>query len=170
MYDITYHQYRMFRVIGASQSAMFYAAIAFIKMSIIAFNMRLTGLTSRRWMIVHWSLFGFMIVFALLAFFLNVFMYDPVRARYDLVFAGKMDTAPKLVVNRLAVGYTLISIHIASDIILLSFFGIVLWKLQMSWAVKFRLFLIFAVGILSFASAIKWQLAQKTLAIDPLCE
>lgn len=170
MYDVTYHQYRMFKVIGATQSIMFYEAAAWIKMSIVAFNMRLTGLTSRRWMIVHWTFFGFMAVFALLAPLLDVFLTAPPRARFDLVYAGKMNTAPRRTFNPLIAGYLLVSIHIASDVLLLSFFGIVLWKLKMSRAVKFRLLMVFAVGVISFIAAVQWQLAQKSFGADVLCK
>ncbi|KAL8888386.1 MAG: hypothetical protein Q9215_004182 [Flavoplaca cf. flavocitrina] len=154
--------------IGSIQSIIFYPAVAFIKMSIIAFNMRLTGLTSRRWMIVHWTLFASMVVFAILAILMTCLFFDPPRARFDLVFAGKLDTPPRMTMDMAATGYGLVAIHVTSDVLLLSFFGIVLWKLQMSRIVKFRLLLVFAVGALSFAAAVKWQLAQKMLLVDPL--
>lgn len=170
MYDVTYHEYRMFKVIGATQSTMFYEAVAWIKMSIIAFNMRLTGLTSRRWMIVHWTFFAFMAVFALLAPLLDIFITAPPRARFDLVYAGKMHTAPRMTFNPFIAANLLISIHITSDVLLLSFFGIVLWKLKMSRAVKFRLFMVFAVGAISFIAAVQWQLAQKSFGADILCK
>ncbi|KAL8977827.1 MAG: hypothetical protein Q9205_006454 [Flavoplaca limonia] len=168
MYDVTYHQYYVFKYIGSIQSIIFYPAVAFIKMSIIAFNMRLTGLTSRRWMIVHWTLFASMVVFAILAILMTCLFFDPPRARFDLVFAGKLDTPPRMTMDMAATGYGLVAIHVTSDVLLLSFFGIVLWKLQMSRIVKFRLLLVFAVGALSFAAAVKWQLAQKMLLVDPL--
>ena len=170
MYDVTYHQYYVFKYIGSIQSIIFYPAVAFIKMSIIAFNMRLTGLTSRRWMIIHWTLFASMVVFAILAICITCLFFDPPRARFDLVFAGKLDTPPRMTMDMAATGYGLVAIHVTSDVLLLSFFGIVLWKLQMSKMVKFRLLLVFAVGALSFAAAVKWQLAQKMLLVDPLCE
>ena len=170
MYDVTYQQYRVFKYIGSIRSIIFYEGVAFIKMSIIAFNMRLTGLTSRRWMIVHWTLMSLMVVFAILPIFFGVFLLDPPRARFDLVFAGKLDTPPTMAIDIFATSYTLIGIHVTSDVLLLGFFGIVLWKLQMSWSIKLRLFLVFAFGALSFAAAVKWQLAQKTLKVDPLCK
>ena len=40
----------------------------------------------------------------------------------------------------------------------------------MSWAVKIRLLMVFLIGAISFIAAIQWQLAQKTLPIDTLCE
>ena len=49
MYDVTYHQFYIFKLLGVISQTIFYMAIGFIKLSIIAFNMRLTGLTSRRW-------------------------------------------------------------------------------------------------------------------------
>ncbi|KAI4213158.1 MAG: hypothetical protein LQ349_009295 [Xanthoria aureola] len=168
MYDVIYQQYRVFKYIGSIRSIIFYEAVAFIKMSIIAFNMRLTGLTSRRWMIVHWTLLSLMVVFAILPIFFGVFLVDPPRARFDLVFAGKLDTPPTMAIDVSATSYTLIGIHVTSDVLLLGFFGIVLRKLQMSWTTKLRLFLVFAFGALSFAAAVKWQLAQKTLKVDPL--
>ncbi|CAO1606480.1 hypothetical protein XANCAGTX0491_009979 [Xanthoria calcicola] len=138
MYDVTYQQYRVFKYIGSIRSIIFYEAVAFIKMSIIAFNMRLTGLTSRRWMIVHWTLMSLMVVFAILPIFFGVFLLDPPRARFDLVFAGKLDTPPTMAIDIFATSYTLIGIHVTSDVLLLGFFGIVLWKLQMSWTTKLR--------------------------------
>lgn len=170
MYDVTYHKYRMFKYIAVTQSVMFYEAIAWIKMSIIAFNMRLTGLTSKRWMIVHWTFFAVMVGFAIVVPALSIFWMDPPRARWDLVYAGKMDAAPRQTVNALIMSNFFISIHVASDVLLLSLFAIVLWKLKMSWAVKIRLLMVFAVGAISFIAAIQWQLAMKIVQADILCE
>lgn len=169
MYDVTYHEYQMFNLFAGAQYSMFYVAVALIKMSIIAFNMRLTGLTSRRWMIAHWTFFGTMIVYALLTVFLTNLWEDPPRARFDLIYAGKLSEPLKIKANIFMISYFVTSIHVASDILLLSFFAIVLWKIQMSWAVKLRLFVVFAIGAVSFISAIQWQLAIKTGAIDVLC-
>lgn len=139
-------------------------------MSIIAFNMRLTGLTSKRWMIVHWTFFALMVSFAILVPALSIGWMSPPRARWDLVYAGKMDTSPRQNLNPVVMSYFFISIHVASDVLLLSFFAIVLWKLKMSWAVKIRLLMVFAVGAISFIAAIQWQLAMKQVNTDTLCE
>ncbi|KAL8955465.1 MAG: hypothetical protein Q9193_006703, partial [Seirophora villosa] len=157
MYDITYHEFRMYKIIGAVQSFTFFLAVSTLKMSIVAFNMRLTGLTSRGWMIIHWTFFACMVVFATLAVFLNAFGVRPPRARFDLVYAGQMDTLPVPFINNKVWLHVLSAIHVLSDILLLSFFGIVLWKLQMSIAVKCRLLMVLAVGLLSFVAAIKVQ-------------
>ena len=121
-------------------------------------------------MIVHWTFFGAMVLFALLSLFFNIFITDPPRAGFDLVYAGHLDAPPRTTMNIWGVSYTLIVIHIVSDVVLLSFFGIVLWKLQMSWVVKVRLMMVFAVGAISFIAAIKWELAQKTLTTDSTCK
>lgn len=94
----------------------------------------------------------------------------PTRANFDLAYAGHLDYPPRLTMNMWGISYTLIVIHIVSDVLLLSFFGIVLWKLQMSWIVKIRLLFVFAIGAISFIAAIKWELAQKKLVTDPVCK
>lgn len=169
MYDITYHEFRMYKIIGAVQSFTFFLAVATLKMSIVAFNMRLTGLTSRGWMIIHWTFFACMVVFAILAVFLNAFGVRPPRARFDLVYAGQMDTLPVPFINNKVWLHVLSAIHVISDILLLSFFGIVLWKLQMSIAVKCRLLMVLAVGLLSFVAAIKVQTDHIRYTTDHTC-
>ena len=96
-----------------------------------------------------------MILFALLSMFVLVFIQDPPRAGYDLVYAGHLDTAPRIMMNIMGIRYTLSATHVSSDVLFLSFFGIISWKLQTSWVLKIRLLMVFALGTLSFAAAFK---------------
>ena len=45
-------EYRIFKILTNAIATLLYLAVAFIEMSIITFNMRLTGVTLRRWDII----------------------------------------------------------------------------------------------------------------------
>ena len=147
---------------------IFFLAVATIKMSIVMFNMRLTGLTSHKWMIAHWTFFGTLIVYWLTAFFMVTFQCSPPSAGFNSVAAGKLNSPPKCI-SETTLGDILSSWHVASDFCLLSVPVIVLWKVRMPWPRKARLFAVFSVGAMSCIGSVVRQVDQSRLSVDPLC-
>lgn len=147
---------------------LFFVTVGIIKMSITVFNMRLTGLSSRKWMIAHWTFFALLVAYTLAAFFMNVFQCSPPRANFDSVAAGKLSTAPKCMTES-DLGTSLSSIHVAMDFCLLTVPIIVLWRVQMDWRKKLRLYIIFSFGAMSCIGSVLRQLAQARLQKDPFC-
>jgi hypothetical protein len=138
-------------------------------MSITMFNMRLTGLTSHKWKIAHWTFFGLLVVYTLAALFMNIFQCNPPKANFDTIAAGKLDSRPKcLSENQL--GSSLSSMHVIMDFCLLAIPIIVLWKVQMPWATKSRFFFVFGVGAISCIGSVLRQIEQANLKSDLSCQ
>jgi hypothetical protein len=138
-------------------------------MSIVMFNRRLTGLTSHRWIIAHWIFFALLVIYILCALFMNIFQCNPLKANFDLVAAGKLNSPMKCLSNN-QVGISLSAIHVAMDFCLLSVPIIVLWKVQMPWSTKFRFFVVFCVGAMSCIGSVLRQIEQANLKTDILCQ
>jgi hypothetical protein len=147
---------------------IFFVSVGFIKMSITMFNMRLTGLSSRKWMIAHWTFFGLLVVYTLTAFFMNVFQCIPVVGRFDAIATGKLPTPAKCM-STSQLGIIFSSIHVAMDFCLLTVPIIILWKVQMSLSTKLRLYFVFSIGAVSCIGSVFRQLAQASTGNDMFC-
>lgn len=130
--------------------------------------MRLTGLSSRKWMIAHWTFMGVLIAYALTALFINVFQCDPPSANFDSVAAGKLPTQAKCISDDY-LGTTLSVAHAVTDFCLLAVPIIVLWKVQIHRTTKIRLYLIFSIGAFSCVSSVLRQVSQGRIRDDPFC-
>ncbi|KAF7508622.1 hypothetical protein GJ744_009014 [Endocarpon pusillum] len=167
LYDITYHEFYISNKLGNIGKICFFISVGVIKMSIVMFNRRLTGLTSARWMIAHWTFFALLVIYILCALFMTVFQCNPQEASFDLIAAGKLNS-PKKCLSENQIGISLSTIHVVMDFCLLSVPIIVLWKVQMSWSAKFRFFVIFFIGAMSSIGSVLRQITQANLKTDIL--
>lgn len=69
---------------------MFFAASTLIKISMTLFNRRLTGMTSDRWQIVHYSFLTLLVIWFFITLFINIFQCTPVTAFFN--FSLQVDT------------------------------------------------------------------------------
>ncbi|KAK7512468.1 uncharacterized protein IWZ02DRAFT_87030 [Phyllosticta citriasiana] len=167
MFDVTYENYHYYHWLALVAQIDFFVCIGVVKMSIVVFNMRLTSLVSRAWIIGNWSFFAIVSCYVVVAFFLNVFQCTPPAANFDYVVAGKMATAPKcLGVARM--GTILRAINITLDYLLLAVPIIVLWKLKMSWGQKLQLGALFSVGAIACIGSAMTLVAKSRLKSDTL--
>lgn len=137
-------------------------------MSITIFNLRLTSLTGRKWNIANWTFFAILVAYTLTAIFLFMFQCDPPLANFDLLVAGKLDKPAKCISNSL-IGAGLSIVHVIMDFCLLTVPLIVVWKVQMHWTTKIRLYFVFSVGAMSCIGSVLRQLAQANIGLDPTC-
>ncbi len=138
-------------------------------MSIVMFNRRLTGMTSPRWMIVHWTYFTLLVIYTLCALFMTVFQCSPQHAHFDLIAAGKLNSPIKCLSEN-QIGISLSTIHVVMDFCLLSVPIIVLWKVQMPWSTKIRFFVVFVIGAMSCIGSVFRQIQQANLKTDIFCD
>ena len=157
--------------VGMVDLLVFFPATGFVKMSITCFNMRITGLTSKGWMIAHQTFLAVLFSYNLAAVLTIVFYCSPARATFDLLAAGKLPGPQKCggfnERNRLATAFNIF--HIGSDFCLLSVPIIVLWKVQMHWATKMRLFFVFSIGAVSSIASVMRQIADSKPRLDETC-
>ena len=135
-------------------------------MSIACFNIRLTTISSKFWRIVNYTFLAVCIGYTLAALFLNVFKCDPPYASYDLIKIGDSGRVPKcLPVNDMN---SVLRINLALDFVALAIPVIVLWKVQLSWRKKARLFAVLSIGLIACIASVMTLVSQYTLATDPL--
>lgn len=154
---------------GTFAKVDFFVAVGFVKLSITSFNMRLTGLSSKRWMYAHWAFFGVLVIYILTSILLITFQCNPVVAGWDSVATGRLETPPKCL-SELAVGNPLSIWHVVMDFCLLAVPILVLWKIKIPFNVKFRLLGLFSIGAVCCFCSVMRQVAQSRLKFDPTCK
>ncbi len=141
-------------------------AVGLIKISIICFNRRLTGLTSRRWMIAHYVFLALVVSFMITALFLELFQCTgPVDLKFSPLALGRHPTNNKCL-NGNKVGYGLAIIHSTFDFALLTVPLVVLYQMRMSTGKKIRLGFLFSIGSLSCIGSLMRQIVQTRIYHD----
>jgi hypothetical protein len=154
--------------ISAIAQVTFFVTVGLVKISIVLFNKRLTGVISRSWAIVHNLYLGFAVSFILAAIFANVFGCNPPLSQYGLLAYGKTPKPPVCVqVDHLNIALNII--HILSDFVLLSTPIFVLFKIQMAASKKIRLMFLFSVGSVSCVGSVMRQLSTQRAQRDLTC-
>lgn len=138
-----------------------------IKMSITAFNLRLTSMTSNRWRICNWVFFGTCGAYTIIALFLNIFQCRPAGASFDLLLVADRGTPPSCEgVARM--GTILRTINFLLDWCLVLIPVAVLARVQMSPGRKARLLAAMTVGSLACVASVLTLVAKERLKTDVL--
>ncbi|KAL8836300.1 MAG: hypothetical protein Q9170_002973 [Blastenia crenularia] len=147
VYDVTYWELANHQMMSVPGFALFYIAIAFIKISIVLFYMRLTSFASRKWMIAHRAFIVFLVIFATISLFVTVFMCGP-PIYSDIREIGRRNVKPKCFkLIDMIIGFNVW--HVLSDCALLVVPFMMLWKVQMKWTTKLK---VCTAGIAGFAN------------------
>ena len=142
-----------------------------IKTSIVLANRRITGLTSRRWQIIHWTYLAVLFLLMPICTLANVFACSPIPAFYNLQFIGKSSDPRKIkCFDELSFGYASRTLHIFTDWLLLPVPLIIIARLQMSLSRKIRLMAIFCVGFVSSLASIMRNILIARIGGDATCE
>ena len=145
---------------------VFWMAVGLIKMSIVFFNRRLTGLTSRRWMIAHYVFLALVVCFMMTALFAELFQCTgPINLKFSVLALGRHHTGRKCRDGN-KLGYGLAIVHSTFDFALLTVPLIVLYQMRMSVGKKIRLGFLFSIGSLSCIGSIMRQIIQARIYTD----
>ncbi|KAI9808699.1 MAG: hypothetical protein M1825_003851 [Sarcosagium campestre] len=153
IYNVTYHEWYMFSRYGYIDLIVFFVTVSLTKLSIICFNWRLTGITSRTWRNVHRVFFVCVACYFLIALFWSVFRCNPPTAATSLITMGKEADRVKCLSTNV-MGTTLTSLHVAFDWALLIIPIVVLIRLQTSLKTKLRCIIPLSIGGLSCVGAV----------------
>ncbi|KAK7187987.1 hypothetical protein DPSP01_003127 [Paraphaeosphaeria sporulosa] len=165
-YDITYQEYFHYKYLAPSAATVFYVYVGLVKMSIALFNIRLTTLTTRLWRNVNWAFFVICTAYTLAALFLNVFKCNPQYASFNLLRIAESGKVPKcLSVNSMN---SILRLNLALDFTALAIPVIVLWKVQLTWKKKARIFGLLSIGLIACIASVMTLVSQYTLQKDPL--
>ena len=139
-------------------------------MSIVLLYMRISGFTSRKWMVVHWSLLVIIALYCIAAFFVQLFVCRPTGIYFNLISIGKLAQAPGCVDQSKALAI-LSGVHVATDFSLLIIPIALLWRVQMKWTKKLRIWLAGIFGLLSCSFALLRTIVQyRNTNPDPTCK
>ena len=155
--------------LSAADTMLFYIAVGLIKISIALFNRRLTGLTSRKWMIFHNVMLGLIVSFIISAIFVELFKCRPFLKSWDLLAYGEMDQ-PLKCISVVQYGLALNIIHCLLDFALLSVPVIVFCKLKMNMSKRIRLIALFSIGCVSVIGSVNRQIIMVENALDVTCK
>lgn len=136
-------------------------------MSITAFNLRLTSMTSNKWRTSNWVFFSICGAYTVIAFFLNIFQCSPAGASFDLLLVAERGSVPKCE-GVAKMGTILRTINFVLDWCLVLIPFAVLWKVQMSPAKKARLLGAMTVGSLACVASVMTLVAKERLKVDVL--
>ncbi|KAH7392175.1 hypothetical protein DE146DRAFT_132968 [Phaeosphaeria sp. MPI-PUGE-AT-0046c] len=165
-YDITYQEYYHYKYLAPSAATVFYVYVGIVKMSIALFNIRLTTLTTRLWKYVNWIFLAVCTAYTFVALFLNVFKCRPQYASFNLLRIAESGNVPKcLSVNSMN---SILRLNLALDFTALAIPVIVLWKVQLSWKKKARIFGVLSIGLIACIASVMTLVSQFTLEKDPL--
>ena len=153
IYNITYHEYNLWLRYGSIDEILFFITVGITKLSIVCFNWRLTGETSKAWQRTHKVFFVVISTYLLIAVFVPTFQCNPPEAARNLIVYGQNAGHVKcLSVN--ALGVTLSALHIAFDWMLLSIPMTFVFQLSIPPARKLRAAIPLSVGVMSCVGSV----------------
>ncbi|KAI9894186.1 MAG: hypothetical protein M1814_004040 [Vezdaea aestivalis] len=89
LWDVNYVQAAKLFEIGNVSQVLFFAAVTATKISITFFNRRLTGISSKRWRIIHDTFIAILVSFFFISMFINIFQCNPYHFRFNYALRGK---------------------------------------------------------------------------------
>ncbi|KAL8709761.1 MAG: hypothetical protein Q9220_005547 [cf. Caloplaca sp. 1 TL-2023] len=160
VYDVTYWELANHQMISIPGFALFYIAVAAIKISIILFYMRLSAFASRGWMIAHRTFIVFLTMCAIVSLLVTVLECNP-PIYANIREIGRRNKKPKcLPLINLIIGFNVW--HILSDCLLLVVPFMMLWKVQMKKTTKMKVCIAGIIGFGNVGLALARTIIQAT--------
>lgn len=148
---------------------LFYVTVGLIKISITLFNRRLTGITSKPWMMYHNTLLVLIVVFIITSIFVSVFKCIPVLHSWGFTGYGKPAQPVKCItINQYSLALNVT--HVILDFLLLMVPVIIFCKMKMSKSKRIRLIFLFSIGAVSVIGSVNRQLVTQHNALDVTCK
>jgi hypothetical protein len=145
---------------------VFYVYAGVVKMSIALFNIRLTTLTTRFWINLNWAFFLICTAYTFAALFLNLFKCNPQYASFNLLRIADSGKVP--ICLSVSSRSSILRLNLALDFTALAIPVVLLWKAQMSWKKKARIFGVLSIGLIACIASAMALVSQYTLEKDPL--
>ena len=153
-WDCTYEEQYMLQKLGHVDILIFITYSCLTKISIAFFNWRLTGVSSTKWRRVHIACLTLSICYGVESLLVYLFQCRPVSASFSLIMAGRPGADYRCHINTLSFGYSLQSLHIIIDWILLAIPVIIIWRLQIPVLRKVQATVPLSFGLLSCVATV----------------
>ena len=148
---ITYAELELFRTLGYVQQVLFFAGVSLVKISMVLFNRRVIGISSKRWLIFHNAFMVLLAVWFFVSLFINIFQCNPVSA---LTYIGRATHPNFKCMNLHEIEISFSIINAITDGILFCIPIFVIVKVRMPWGRKLRLILVFGLGAICVSASI----------------
>ena len=162
---VTYEQLQLFRVLGYVNQVLFFAAVTLVKISMVLFNRRVTGLSSKSWRVFHHVFLGVLVVWFFISLFVNIFQCTPAIALFT--YWGQAEHPDYKCFNKDDIAISFSVINAVTDFILFCVPIYIILRVRMSWGRKLRLVMLFGLGAVCVtASIVRTTLAGQGSAED----
>lgn len=150
---------------------MFYFTVFCVKISITLANLRITGLTSMKWLYTHWAYLGIFSCLMPVCVFLTTFSCSPTAAVLSPKYTGTMSTSNNSIcLNEGAVGLFTRIFHVVTDCFLLPIPLVIIRRLHMPLVRKMRLMFVFCIGLISSVASIVRIILSERVTADLTCK
>jgi len=169
VYNLSYMDYYQFSRYRSIDAIVYPVTVSLIQMSILYFNWRLLGATSK---VRLWTLPAFfvaIICYLLLALFLSIFTCSPVAAGFSLITYGR-DAGNVKCLNARTTTSTIGVFHFALNWMLLEIPTTILFRSKISTVLKFRCIIPLSLGVLACISPIMRLYYQVHPSEDITCK
>ncbi|KAF2657564.1 hypothetical protein K491DRAFT_324972 [Lophiostoma macrostomum CBS 122681] len=134
---------------------MWYISVYFAKLSLFFFIRRLTLSTMSR--IYHWTnilLFTIIMLAGLVSIFMTALQCRPFSARWSYITLAETDPADYSCISLQSSQTALRALHISTDILLLLYPMLILYRIQMPLRKKLAISIVFSLGLFSVVCSI----------------
>lgn len=159
------------RQLSRANLPMFYFTVFCVKFSITLANLRITGLTSYKWLYGHWAFLAILACLMPICVFITTFSCSPIVAMSSPQYTGTIGTPRTTVcLDEDAVGHFTRIAHVVTDWLLLPVPLIVVRRLRMPLARKVRLMFVFCIGLMSSVASIVRIILSQRVTTDLTCK
>jgi hypothetical protein len=134
---------------------MWYISVYFAKLSLFFFIRRLTLSTMSR--IYHWTnilLFTIVLLAGLVSIFMTALQCRPFSARWSYITLARTDPATYSCISLQSSQTALRALHISTDILLLLYPTLILYRIQMPLRKKLAISIVFSLGLFSVVCSV----------------
>ena len=149
---------------------LFYWIVFWAKISIVLQNRRITGISSAKWQIAHYTYLGFLVPLGIVCVCLNTFGCKPLAVHYTLQSAAELPSvASEKCLPSIKVSNWTRGIHIVTDWLLVPVPFIIIYRLRMPWTQRLRLMFVFSLGLTSSIASIVRNTQIYHDSLDSMC-
>jgi hypothetical protein len=146
--ELMYHSFTI-------DQLMWYISVYFAKLSLFFFIRRLTLSTMSR--IYHWTnilLFTIVLLAGLVSIFMTALQCRPFSARWSYITLARTDPATYSCISLQSSQTALRALHISTDILLLLYPTLILYRIQMPLRKKLAISIVFSLGLFSVVCSV----------------
>lgn len=163
--DVTYAQIQLFHVFGETSQTLFFGGITLVKISMLLFIRRVTGVTSRAWRIFNNIFLAILVAWFAISVLTSIFPCSPVLTRYT--YSSRALHPDYRCLDQAKITVTFCIIHATTDFILFCVPIYIILKVRMSLGRKIRLAAVYTLGaVCVIASIMRATLAGGAASLD----